>query len=442
MKTMTMGLRALTATMAFGTICFVTTAGAQEIVREAESANLISSPMKIYYKDSASGGRYVATPTSESGKMMFAVSIPVSGSYRLSARAKAREGSMNSVYVSVDTGSKAVWHMPILTSYAWTSYSTTLSLSAGSHQLWLHGREQNTEIDVIKLSLVSGTSTSTSPSPTPTPVPSPTPSPTPAPTPAPSPTPVTSTNLDPNRAPASNFDLSLWKLTLPTDSMGGFDGTAYEIKPIPANYENEPYFFTAADGAMVFSAPTEGATTSGSHYPRSELREMTSSYTNAAWTVEQGGTLAATLLVNEVPTKSDGTKGRIIVGQIHGPSDELCRLYYENGNIYFHDDKAGSSQVETKFQLKDSTGAMPQIPLNAKFDYTIRATRTMLTVTVNYAGKTYTANDPISAFWPGKGLYFKAGVYLGVGKPGSGAGTTGTGRGTTIFYRLVPPTHP
>lgn len=414
-------------------------AEAQEIVREAESANMVVSPMKIYSKDSASGGRYVATNTSESGRLLIQVSIPVSGRYKLSVRAKAREGSMNSVYVSVDGGSKSVWHLPVLTSYQWTSYGSELSLSAGTHQLWLHGRERNTEIDVVKLSLVGGIST---PQPTPTPSPTPAPTPAPSPTPTPTPTPDTSTSeLNPNRAPASNFDLSLWKLTLPTDSMGGFNGTAYEIKPIPANYENEPYFYTAADGAMVFGAPVNGATTGGSKYARSELREMTASYTNAAWTVEKGGSLSATLMVNEVPKTTSGASGKIVVGQIHGPDDELCRLYYENGVMYFVDDKAGTSHKETKFYLKDSSGANSSIPLNSKFDYTIHATRTQLTVTVVHAGKTYSAVDPISSFWPGKALYFKAGLYLGVGEIGSDAGTQGTGQGRVTFYRLTPPKH-
>lgn len=413
---------------------------ATEILREAESANLVVAPMKIYDKTSASGGRYIATNTSNSGRALYQLSIPASGKYRLSARIKARESSMNSLYVSVDSGSKMTWHTPILSSYEWVVFGTDLSMSAGSHQLWLHGREQNTEIDSFKLILV-GTPTST-PTPTPTPAPSPTPAPTPAPTATPAPTPTSSTSLDPQAAPGTNFNLSLWKLTLPIDSSGGFSGTAIEIKPISKTYEIDPYFYTAADGAMVFSAPTEGATTSGSHYPRSELREMTSSYSNAAWTIDQGGTLAATLAVNEVPTTSAGGKGRVIVGQIHGPNDELCRLYYDNGVMYFHDDKAGSSQTETQFLLRSSTGAQSNIPLNAKFGYVIRATSQTLTVSVTYGGVTYTAVDPISAFWPGKGLYFKAGIYVQVAKPGSGAGTTGTGLGRASFYQLSQPTHP
>jgi len=45
----------------------------------------------------------------------------------------------------------------------------------------------------------------------------------------------------------------------------------------PAQLEagtNNAYFYTGSDGAMVFWAPVNGASTSGSQNPRSELREL------------------------------------------------------------------------------------------------------------------------------------------------------------------------
>ena len=248
-------------------------------------------------------------------------------------------------------------------------------------------------------------------------------------------------NLDPTKAPASNFSLSLWNLTLPIDSLGGFTGTAMSVNPLAADYQKLPYFYTGTDGAIIFSAPTNGATTSGSHYPRSELRELASPGVKAAWTVAQGGSFSATLAVSELPTTSTGAKGRIIIGQIHGPNDELCRLYYDNGRLSFYDDKSGSVLTQAKFVLKDAAGNSTNIPLYAKFDYSIVATSTQLTVTASYNGVSYQAQEPISSFWPGLALYFKAGAYVQVGKSGSGAGTIGTGQGTVRFYRLTPPTH-
>ena len=283
------------------------------------------------------------------------------------------------------------------------------------------------------------------PAPAPSPIAPPTPpapTPTPVPTPAPSDPAPADSGPSPQKAPGQNFDLSVWKLTLPVDGSGQFSGVAVEVKPLASTYQNALYFYSAADGAMTFMAPTEGATTSGSHYPRSELRELTSSGANAAWTVEQGGSLSATLAVNEVPLATTGKNGRVVIGQIHGPNDELCRLYYDNGQLYFYDDKSGANQNELQYILKSSTGATTSIPLNAPFDYTIVVANGSLVVSARHGGTTYSATEPITSFWRGQALYFKAGVYVQVGKPGSGAGTVGTGRGKVSFYKLAKPSHP
>lgn len=248
-------------------------------------------------------------------------------------------------------------------------------------------------------------------------------------------------DLDPSAAPATNFDLSLWKITLPVNSSGQIGGAAVEVKNIGATFQKAPYFYTAQDGAMVFMAPTDGARTSGSKYPRSELREMDASGKEISWTVEQGGELHATLSVNELPVTSAGAKGRIVIGQIHGPDDELCRLYYDDGKLYFYDDKATSSIKETQFILKSASGQTTNIALNEKFEYSIIADRNNLTVIAVHNGVEYRAVDPVSSFWPGKALYFKAGAYVQVSAPGSGAGNVGSGKGQVSFYRLLPPSH-
>lgn len=232
-------------------------------------------------------------------------------------------------------------------------------------------------------------------------------------------------------------DLSNWKLTLPVNSKGVVSGTgdAAEILKLDG-YSKPPYFSQNADGSLTFMAPTDGARTGGSKYPRCELRQMRGG-DEYEWTIEQGGRLDATLAVNELPKASDGKPGRIVIGQIHGPDDELCRLYYDQGRLYFYDDKAGLSPKETQFVLKDAQGKEPAIPLGDKFAYSIEATKAALTVTAAYNGVVYTATDKISAFWPAKALYFKAGVYVQVSKPGSGAGTVGTGKGAATFYSIV-----
>lgn len=223
------------------------------------------------------------------------------------------------------------------------------------------------------------------------------------------------------------FNLTNWKLTLPVDSNGGTSGTATEIKNL-TGFE-DAYFYDAPDEAMVFRASADGATTSGSTYPRCELREMNSG-SLAGWSTSTGGTMTATLEVNTVPTKFDGTPGRIIVGQIHGQSDELCRLYYENGTVYFMDEHSTSDNKEHKFTFTNASGQQPNISLGEKFSYKIDAHGNTLNVDIFADGQIYHASTTINSYWQTDKLYFKAGVYLGV-NDGSGSGT-----GKVSFYGL------
>ncbi|GAB3384993.1 polysaccharide lyase family 7 protein [Azotobacter armeniacus] len=224
------------------------------------------------------------------------------------------------------------------------------------------------------------------------------------------------------------IDLRNWKITLPVDSKGGTSGVAVEVKNL-LGYENSKYFYDAPDGAMVFSAMVDGATTGGSKYARSELREMNGSE-RAAWKLSEGGTMTATLEVDKVPQKSDGSPGRVVVGQIHGEDDELVRLYYENGKVYFVNDRAGPKNAETTFALKDSNGNEPNISLDERFSYKIDAKGDALTVEVYADGKTYTSTSKINSVWQSDKLYFKAGAYLGVNE------SSGKGEAQVSFYGL------
>ncbi|MCC2651195.1 MAG: alyA3 [Microvirga sp.] len=233
--------------------------------------------------------------------------------------------------------------------------------------------------------------------------------------------------LNPSVAPGGNFNLSNWKITLPVDSNGGFSGNAMEVKSL-STYQHSKYFFTAADGAMTFVAPVDGATTSGSSYARSELREMNGT-ANAAWDLKTGGFMSATLEVDSAPIR-DGMGGRIIVGQIHGQDDELVRLYWENGKLYFANDQAGSNNSETKFYFVNASGQQPSVSLDERFSYTINAKGDTLEVTVFADGQIYKSVSKINSVWQSDKFYFKAGAYLGANE------SNGSGYGQTSFYDL------
>jgi hypothetical protein len=233
--------------------------------------------------------------------------------------------------------------------------------------------------------------------------------------------------LNPNVAPSGNFNLSNWKLTLPVDSSGGISGTAVEVQNL-SGYQNSKYFYTAPDGAMVFYAPVNGATTSGSSYARSELREMNGS-SKAAWNLSTGGFMSATLEVDAAPMR-DGQGHKLVIGQIHGQDDELVRLYWQDNKLYFANDQSGSDNKEHNFTFKADDGSAPDVSLNEKFSYTINAKGNVLDVDVYADGKVYHSHTTINSVWQSDTFYFKAGAYLGANE------TNGSGYGQTSFYAL------
>ena len=119
-----------------------------------------------------------------------------------------------------------------------------------------------------------------------------------------------------------------------------------------------------------------------------------------------------------------------MVGQIHGQSDELIRLYYENGKVYFMNDQAGPDDKETKFTFKNDAGEQPDISLGETFSYMIDAHGSKLLVKIKADGQEYISDTSINSVWNSDTFYFKAGVYLGVNE------STGSGEGQVSFYGL------
>lgn len=227
---------------------------------------------------------------------------------------------------------------------------------------------------------------------------------------------------------SDKFNLQNWNITLPVDSRGSKSGTAAEVENL-IRYENSNYFWDAKDGAMVFRASADGATTSGSKYARTELREMKGE-DRAAWKLSEGGTMSATLKIDQLPRWEDGSPGRIVIGQIHGNDHELVRLYYQDGTVHFVNDRAGSNNQETKFAFKNSKGEEPKIALGEKFSYLIDAHGKTLALKIFADGQEYRSVTSINSVWQSDSLYFKAGVYLGINE------SNGSGTGQASFYAL------
>jgi alginate lyase len=145
---------------------------------------------------------------------------------------------------------------------------------------------------VLAVSAVSACGESTAPPPVP---------PTPAPTPAPA---------GPPQVPGQLLDLTNWKLTLPT----GQEGKPEEIvQPALSSFTDDFFRLNDARDGVVFTATAGGVTTSGSSYPRSELREMNGQEL-ASWSNTTG---THTLRLREAVTLLPAVKPHVVAAQIH-----------------------------------------------------------------------------------------------------------------------------
>tara|TARA_R110002111_G_scaffold131251_2_gene196214 strand:- start:39 stop:827 length:789 start_codon:yes stop_codon:yes gene_type:complete len=254
---------------------------------------------------------------------------------------------------------------------------------------------------------------------------------------------------------------------VPTDANndGKIDTIPEEF--LAKGFSYKPYFYTAEDGGMVFTAFVKGPKTSkNTKYTRSELREMlrrgnnrikTQGVNENNWVFSSvrgkeqrkaggvDGRLEATLAVNNVTVTGDPKQvGRVIVGQIHAKDDEPARLYYRKlpnntkGSIYLaHEPRGGDDQYYEFVGSRSSNAKDPEdgVALDEKFSYIIDVKGDILTVTLSREGKddiTQVVDMQDSGYNKrDQYMYFKAGVYNqnSTGVPEDYAQAT--------FYRLV-----
>jgi len=130
--------------------------------------------------------------------------------------------------------------------------------------------------------------------------------------------------------PAEVIDLSSWKQTLPT----GSSKKPQEIKADKLGaYSNAPFFQVADSGqAVQFRAPVNGVTTSGSGYPRSELREMKNGGKDLAdWSTTSG---AHVMYIDQAITAVPKKKKHVVAGQIHDSDDDVIVIRLEYPKLF------------------------------------------------------------------------------------------------------------
>lgn len=183
---------------------------------------------------------------------------------------------------------------------------------------------------------------------------------------------------------------ALWKITLPI----GKNGKPTEDYPADTAYR--PWYGrdTSDRNWLLFRAPVDGVTTSGSGYPRSELREMNANGTKAAWSSRKGWhNLSGAAEIRKLP----GRKPSVVIAQIHDADDDVVMIRLDGTTLYLYE-SLGKGKGATKHKLFSG------YRLGATLTYSISAAAGGIRVVVN--------GNKVDI--PGRlidGGYFKAGCY-------------------------------
>lgn len=216
------------------------------------------------------------------------------------------------------------------------------------------------------------------------------------------------------------IDLSTWNLTIPQGTPALTIATPTLVKGFKDTY------FHSDTGTLFFWVPVSGSTSTGSDYPRSELRETNADGSLHNWQYGAADNyLRASVVVNQVPSV-----GKVVIGQIHvfGSSAPMLKLEYQ------YKDKTANGNIVAKLRTSpdDVDGTVITIAtgvkLGTRFAYTLHLSKTG-DLSINVADMVYTTR--ISSKWAPAALYFKAGAYI---SDNTGYATEG---GMVTFYTLA-----
>ena len=251
------------------------------------------------------------------------------------------------------------------------------------------------------------------------------------------------------------LNASAYKLQLPvSNGKGGI----VEIQPSALPTYISAYFTPGDDGSVALFCPVGGAHTSGSKYPRTELRELLEWKASAA-DGAHAHTLEADMAVTRAPPS-----GKLVVGQVHvdglvGACSVVLELEWEAGGTVEARlrDKACKTvsknvgygiELNRRFRYSVKVGVPPagmhSTSFNASTDGaqsapTLNVTLTWQTSkgqTVSKSTGAYALVQPLD-----DPLYFKAGAYLQDSSFSSNAGGVSSTDGATVSIHALRTTH-
>jgi alpha-tubulin suppressor-like RCC1 family protein len=221
-------------------------------------------------------------------------------------------------------------------------------------------------------------------------------------------------------------NLGYWKLTTPVDGTDSGDSADEVKQPALKTLDNQDYFDRRTDGSIMFRARVDGATTSGSSFPRSELREMTQDgqYNRAAWSSACGThRMTVTQAITAQPNRSN-PEDPVVAGQIHdgGVDDgrgDVAMIRLEGSRLFVEADGNDRGTLDSNYQLGQR--------------FTVSLTARASGITVRYDNSANNTGKTIGPFAPtvnNKQWFFKAGCY-----PQANT-SNGTGYGEVVIYSV------
>jgi hypothetical protein len=153
--------------------------------------------------------------------------------------------------------------------------------------------------------------------------------------------------------PADVLDLTNWYIGLP---VGADEKPTNVEQPALDTYAINPWFVATPNcDAVQFRAAVNGVTTSGSSYPRSELREMSGS-DKASWSSTSG---THTMVIDQAITAQPQGRPNVVAGQIHDADDDVTvfrlegrKLWITNGDTSQYKLVTDNYVLGTRFQAK------------------------------------------------------------------------------------------
>jgi len=212
--------------------------------------------------------------------------------------------------------------------------------------------------------------------------------------------------------PSSVLSLADWKLTSPVDTSHA--GSPDEIlQPELNTFQDTKYFHVnSARNGVVFNAPCGGATTSGSGYPRSELREMINNGSaTAGWSTTSG---THTMEITQAITHLPDVKPHVVAGQIHDAGDDVIVFRLEGTKLFVDQNGNNGPVLTTSYRLGDV--------------FTVKFVAHNGGVECYYNGQ-YIYTYKVSA----SGCYFKAGCYT---QSNTSKGDSATAYGEVVIYSV------